>query len=164
VDPTSTSTYTNNKPTTRAANEVSPVAANSALSTVFRRLVGMYLKAEERVPKINAANKAELLNRIAANADEVISAWAACISVRPWNGATTHPFRYLLEDYETYATMANHKKESVIPQAEVDAATAQFVEHHKKIWSIPEPEANEGDGSELFEAATLSRSSEGENI
>jgi hypothetical protein len=148
VGPTSTSTNTNNPPT-GATNESKHIADTSA--AVFGELVGMYLKAEERTPQINAVHKSELMKRIKENPEEVKAAWESCISVRPWNGETTHPFRYLLQNFEVYAAKAAHKVQRVISQEEQDAALAQFIETHNKVWAIPPPkESEDDDGSGLF--------------
>lgn len=100
-------------PTTPTPPQPNSIAANEP-SAVFRELCGMYLKTEERHPDINKAHKAELMKLIQKNPDEVRAAWAACISVRPYNGETTHPFRYLLEGYDAYVAKAEHQKTKTV--------------------------------------------------
>jgi hypothetical protein len=91
--------------------------------------------------------------------ERFLAAGDAWMNHGPWNEKTTTHFAKFVTGFASYLALADQsssmehlKKSKEIPQEEQDAALAQYVEAHNKLWAIPAPvESEDDDGSCLFE-------------
>jgi len=128
-------------------NNPTPDSDEPNLQTTKRILKSMYFDQTSKIAKFGKEEPElnKLIDQRGGNA--VITAFKECQVDPPWNNETTHPFRYLVDDFDAWLKKAERRVTKAATDKDVMAATRALAkQQHLSFWGTTTEAAEEIEG------------------